>query len=127
MLCNFTREEYLSFIDKLYNFCDEIRIVNMDDENYFIKEIFQIKKKHDWTRKFPGYGKKDNLNILYFDINEEIIKKLKLYSGFFEIGYDSESEEGIDLAFYNRGELVFHVLNHEKICFLEDKFVHLLK
>ena len=67
------------------------------------------------------------MNILYLDMNEKTVEILKRYSSFFEVGYDFELEVGVDLAFYNQGELVFHVLNHEKICYLEDKFTNLLK
>lgn len=58
MLCNFTKEEYLIFLDRLYSFCDEIRIVNMDDENYFIKEVFKLKKNMAGREGFQVMGEK---------------------------------------------------------------------
>lgn len=133
MFCNFDNKTmYVLFLEKLFNICNEVRIVigegsvdEIDYSNDFIVKITPYVTKVVWTRKFPGISGRGNLKVLYLKLDVNVLEVFKEYNSFFEIGYDEEREEGMDMAFYLDGNLVFLVINHCDICDLEDKYKNL--
>ena len=99
-----TREKYLGFLKNLNKVCDSLWIVeDLDLSPEFWEGIKPLVNECCWTRKFPGWGSE--------------------YNSFLEIGYDAEEEMGLDMAFFKDGKVVFIIINHEDMCYLEEKFL----
>ena len=62
------------------------------------------------------------MKVLSFPLCEAVISAFREYDSFLEIGYDVERQEGLDLAFYRDKKLVFFVISHEDMGYLEDEF-----
>lgn len=116
-----TKKKYIEFLDELVRYCDELMIVeNKDIDTNFWDQMEPYISEHCWTRRFPGHGREENMKILKCPLISEVADVLRKYCSFLDIGYDYEYDEGIDMAFYRAGKLVFWVLNHEDICYLEE-------
>lgn len=119
------KEEYMIFLEFLKKYCNKVKIIETEEVCDFINEIEPFLTNHIWTRRFPGYGREGNMKVLVFPLNENIIVAFAQYNSFLEIGCNEDNDEGLDMAFYKEDELVFHVLNHENMLYLEDKYVSL--
>lgn len=123
--CKFdTTEKYIGFLEKLNTYCDTVALINPDEGSpgfTFIEEIKPYLIRADWTRRFPGYGRSGNLKVLYFTISNGVHSAFKKYDSFLSVGYDLETDEGLDMAFYRKKDLVFNVLSHENMCNLSSK------
>lgn len=60
-----------------------------------------------WTRRFPGYGHSENLKVLSFALCNEVCLAFEKFESFLKVGYDPDTEEGLDMAFYRGEDLVF--------------------
>lgn len=116
-----SKDKYEGFLDELNQYCDELRVIeDMDIDTIFWNQMEPYLLGYCWTRRFPGHGKHENLKILKYRLTDNVINILKRYKSFLDIGYDYVYDDGIDLAFYKNDKLIFWVLNHEDMCYLED-------
>lgn len=111
-------EQYERFLKKLVEYCDELRIIDDYYENKFFKSVQAYVFKANWTRRFPGYGRSHNMKVLSISFDHTVGALLREYHSFLDIGSD---EEDFDMAFYRNGKLVFLVISHEDLCFLEEE------
>lgn len=61
------------------------------------------------------------MKIFSFPLCYEVICAFKEYDSFLTVGYNWETELGMDMAFYKENDLVFMVLRHEDMCDLSNK------
>lgn len=116
-----TKEKYTGFLDELVRYCDELHVVDNEDiDTGFWDQMEPYTSEHCWSRRFPGHGRGENLRILKYPLNPEVADILRKYDTFLDIGHDYEYDQGIDMAFYRNGEIVFWVLAHEDMCYLEE-------
>lgn len=116
-----TKEKYIGFLEELSRYCDELCIIeDIDIDTGFWEQMEPYMTEYNWARKFPGHGKSDNLKVLKYPLNNNVINVLSKYDSFLDIGYDYTFDEGIDMAFYKKDKLFFFIVNHEDMCYLED-------
>lgn len=119
-----TREKYLGFLKNLNKVCDSLWIVeDLDLSPKFWEGIKPLVNECCWTRKFPGWGRGCNMKVIKLPLNNGVMNVLSEYNSFLEIGYDAEEEMGLDMAFFKDGKVVFIIINHEDMCYLEEKFL----
>lgn len=88
----------------------------------FIERIKPYMLEAKWMREFPGHGRfrgKIKAEIMFYPLNKKVISAFKEYDSFLKVGYNLETELGLDMAFYKGDDLVFIVIRHEDMSYLE--------
>jgi len=120
-----TKEKYIGFLEKLSSYCNTVAILKEDDEDVpseFIDRIEPYMAEVKWMSRFPGYGKfGGDERVQFFPLCKEVLSTFKEHDSFLTVGYDLETELGLDMAFYKGKDLVFNVIRHEDMCYLEEK------
>ena len=117
-----TKEKYLAFLDALASYCDIVAVLKEDDENVYSEFIELVKPymlESKWVNRFPGGG--GGGKVRKYPLCKDVVSIFKKYDSFLDVGYDYDTELGLDMAFYKNKTLVFNVLRHEDMCNLETK------
>lgn len=114
------RDEYLKFLGVLMDYCDTLAIAVEEEGEEFLEKIEPFCNKRYYSRKFPGVSGGGNMLIKRYGLCSQIEKIFEEFDSFGEVGYDEELEYGLDMAFYKGDKLVFSVVSHEELYYVED-------
>lgn len=129
------KADYYAIINYLFEICDKFKIVSLHSGIKNIERLRFIDKLNGYcieeklVRKWPGMVKGPKSNMKIYPFNKETLKLLEEYKNFFEykvednIGYygSFDSNEQIDISFYNGEVCILYTICHEGLCISEDK------
>lgn len=130
-----SKSDYYEIINYLFEICDKFKVVSVYSNGTNIEglELFDKLKgnfiEEKLVRKWPGMLKGPKSDMKTYTFNKETLRSLKEYKNFFEykiennIGYYTSfnSDEQIDISFYNRDVCILYTICHEGICISKDK------